>query len=257
MYPISLHAFRDLPWSVKFGKTVILRSVDCRKNTQQSGICTLCAKLLRNPIIKGILERNDRGSQPWTSYAYLTMQDMHALLHKKSKQINDLKLLGLNLGCTLMVRATHLAEHSRFVLAVSRGDVPRLSSIVANCIKHGDSIFTATEKIYRALTGAFRNHSYTEIAHQQLYLFLQLGGPAAAELAHRCLGLPSINATKRHIATVPLVASPKAPTMDEMLRNLDVGFPTPFTPPADGTLGPGFQIMVDEIKVEGRMRWDP
>jgi hypothetical protein len=156
-----------------------------------------------------------------------------------------------------MVRATHLAEHSRFVLAVSRGDVPRLSSIVADCIKHGDSIFTATEKIYRASTGAFRNHSYTEIAHQQLYLFLQLGGPAAAELAHRCLGLPSINATKRHIATVPLVASPKALTMHEMLRNLDVGFPTPFTPPADGTLGPGFQIMVDEIKVEGRMRWDP
>ncbi|KAJ7842124.1 hypothetical protein B0H14DRAFT_3692846 [Mycena olivaceomarginata] len=150
-----------------------------------------------------------------------------------------------------MVRATHLAEHSRFVL------VPRLSSIVANCIKHGDSIFTATEKIYRASTGAFRDRSYTEIAHQQLYLFLQLGGPAAAELAHRCLGLPSINATKRHIATVPLVASPKAPTMDEMLRNLDVGFPTPFAPPADGTLGPGFQIMVDEIKVEGRMRWDP
>jgi hypothetical protein len=62
MYPISLHAFRDLPWTVEFGKTVILRSVDCRQNTQQSGICTPCAKLLRNPIIKGILERNDRGS---------------------------------------------------------------------------------------------------------------------------------------------------------------------------------------------------
>jgi hypothetical protein len=44
--------------------------------------------------------------------------------------------------------------------------------------------------------------------------------------------------------------------MEEMCRNLDIGFPTLLPPPSDGTLGPGFQIMVDEIKVEGRMRWD-
>ncbi|KAJ7908012.1 hypothetical protein B0H13DRAFT_2662175 [Mycena leptocephala] len=45
--------------------------------------------------------------------------------------------------------------------------------------------------------------------------------------------------------------------MQEMLHNLDTAFPIPHPPPSDGSVGPGFQIMIDEIKVEGRMRWDP
>jgi hypothetical protein len=45
--------------------------------------------------------------------------------------------------------------------------------------------------------------------------------------------------------------------LEEMQHNLDVTFPTPLLPPSDGSIGPGFQIMVDKIKVEGRMCWDP
>ncbi|KAJ7809128.1 hypothetical protein B0H14DRAFT_2267356, partial [Mycena olivaceomarginata] len=98
---------------------------------------------------------------PSTPYKLLTMGDAHTLLRRKNKQINDLKLRGLNLTRTLMVRATHLEEHSRFMLAVSQGNVPRVASIVANCLKHGDSVFTAVEKIYRAAAGAFHDQSYT------------------------------------------------------------------------------------------------
>jgi hypothetical protein len=188
---------------------------------------------------------------------YLMMGDVIALLHQKNEKINKLKLFGLNIARTLTVHATHLDKHSRFVMAVSKGDVPRVGSIVTNSMKHGDSIFATTEKVYRASVGAFHDRSYSRIAHQQLYLFLQLGSRTAAELAHCTLGLPSINATKHHIATSPLVVSPKNPTMDEMLQNLDIAFPTAFLLPPDGTLGPGFQIMVDKIKVEGRMRWEP
>ncbi|KAJ7882900.1 hypothetical protein B0H13DRAFT_2538947, partial [Mycena leptocephala] len=54
-----------------------------------------------------------------------------------------------------------------------------------------------------------------------------------------------------------LKTSPRTPTMQEMLHNLDTAFPIPHPPPSDGSVGPGFQIMIDEIKVEGRMRWDP
>jgi hypothetical protein len=124
-------------------------------------------------------------------------------------------------------------------------------------MKNGASIFTTLEKISRATDGNFNPKSYTHADHQLLYLLLRLGGHAAAELGHRCLGLPSISAAKGHVATVPLVVSPRAPTPEEMQHNLEVSFPTPFPPPPDGSIGPGFQIMVDEIKVEGRMRWDP
>ncbi|KAJ6595414.1 hypothetical protein B0H10DRAFT_2329073, partial [Mycena sp. CBHHK59/15] len=234
---------------------IILRSDNCSGHAQLSGVCTPCEKLLRNQTIKGMIERNADGFRPSTTYSHLTMREVQTLLRKKNKQINSLKLHALNLGRILLVRARHPEGHSRFLLAVSQGNIPRLHSIVANCLKRGDSIFVAAEKLYRASSGPFHDQSYTRSDHQQLYLFLQLGGPAAAELAHRCLGLPSINTAKRHIATVPLAASPKSQTMDEMLRNLDAGFPTPHPPPADGSLGPGYQIMVDEIKVEGRSRW--
>ncbi|KAJ6609745.1 hypothetical protein B0H10DRAFT_1812907, partial [Mycena sp. CBHHK59/15] len=162
-----------------------------------------------------------------TPFAYLTMGDMQKQLKLKNTQINNLKLTGLNLSRTLLVRARHLDGHSRFVLAVSKGDIPRIHSITSNHFENGGSIFSLMEKLGRAVNHAFQDQSYTLADHQRLYLFLKLGGTAAAELAHRTMGLPSINAAKRHIASVPLIASPKGPTMDEMTHNLKVSYPSP------------------------------
>ncbi|KAJ7920353.1 hypothetical protein B0H13DRAFT_1867697 [Mycena leptocephala] len=201
-YPLAVHAHQELPWSVEFGRKLIIRSDHC---------------------VKGIIVRNEDGNNPGTTFAYLTMGDTQSLLRKKNSQIHSLKLAGLTLSQTLLVRATHLAAHSHLMIAVSRGDVPRIHSIVARCRKNGDSISTCVEKIGR----------------------------------RRCFGLPAISTAKRHVATVPLKTSPRAPSMQEMLQNLDTAFHIPHPPPSDGSVGPGFQIMIDDIKVEGRMRWDP
>ena len=101
--------------------------------------------------------------------------------------------------------------------------------------------------------------SYEECDYQQLFLFHKLGGVTVAELAHRAFGLPSIETTRRHIVTKPLIASPKMPTFPEMLDNLNHAFPTPSGSRSDlETHQPmlGIQIMVDELKLETRMRWD-
>ncbi|KAJ7663774.1 hypothetical protein DFH06DRAFT_1324291 [Mycena polygramma] len=256
-YPLALNAERDLPWGVEFGQKLIVRSHGCKRHSQASGVCFPCGKLLRNGVIKGIIERNAHGVHPNTPFTYLTADETLSRLRDKNEQINALKLAGLTLSQTLLVRATHLAAHSRLQLAVGRGDVPRIHSIVANCRKNGDSIFTCIDKIGRAATGSFSNQSCTHDEHQLLYLLLKLGGHAVAEIGHRCFGLPSITTAKRHIATTPLISSPRAPTMQEMCHNLDTAFPVPHPAPSDGSRGPGFQIMIDEIKVEGRMRWDP
>ncbi|KAJ7601800.1 hypothetical protein DFH06DRAFT_1024845 [Mycena polygramma] len=256
-YPLALNAERDLPWGVEFGQKLIVRSHGCKRHSQASGVCFPCGKLLRNGVIKGIIERNAHGVHPNTPFTYLTADETLSRLRDKNEQINALKLAGLTLSQTLLVRATHLAAHSRLQLAVGRGDVPRIHSIVANCRKNGDSIFTCIDKIGRAATGSFSNQSYTHDEHQLLYLLLKLGGHAVAEIGHRCFGLPSITTAKRHIATTPLISSPRAPTMQEMCHNLDTAFPVPHPAPSDGSRGPGFLIMIDEIKVEGRMRWDP
>jgi hypothetical protein len=85
-------------------------------------------------------------------------------------------------------------------------------------------------------------------------LFHKLGGVAVAEIAHRAFGLPSIKATQRRINTEPLIASPKMPTVTEMLQNLDHAFPQ--SPQAFVGRKGGFQLMADEIKLETRMGWD-
>ncbi|KAJ7276899.1 hypothetical protein C8J57DRAFT_1584321 [Mycena rebaudengoi] len=256
-YPIGIHATRQLPWAVEFGAALVVRSNDCQRHTLLSGVCSPCQLLLRQPLIKGLLDRNEHGSHVNTPFAYLTMGETQALLSKKNAQINNLKLIGLNLSRTLLVRARHLDVHSRFVHAVSQGNLPRIHSVINNSIAHGDSIFAINDRVDRAAIGALKDQSYSHAEYQKLYLLLKLGGQAAADLAHRTMGLPSINATKRHIGSASLLASPKGPTMDEMIHNLEVAYPTTFPAPPDGARGPGFQIMIDDIKVEGRMRWYP
>ncbi|KAJ6459302.1 hypothetical protein C8R45DRAFT_942329 [Mycena sanguinolenta] len=255
-YPLALHAQRERLWSVEFGPKLVIRSFACKRHLETSAICPPCKKLVHNRIIKKLLERNEDGLKPGTTFAYLTVDNMQTLLRKKNEQINSLKLFGLTLSQTLLVRATHLEGYSRLRIAVARNDVPRIHTIIANDLKNGASLFASLDKVSRATEGNFNPKSYARAEHQLSYLLWQLGGRAAAELGQRCLGLPSIPSVKRHIATTPLVVSPKAPAKDEMQHNLSISYPTPNPSPPDRSIGPGFQIMVDELKVEGRMRWD-
>ncbi|KAF7360931.1 hypothetical protein MSAN_01123100 [Mycena sanguinolenta] len=239
-YPLALHTHRELPWSVEFGPKLIIRSYECKRALEASSICAPCKKLLRHPTIKNLLERNEDGPKPGTTFAYLTVGNMQTLLRKKNDQINGLKLSGLTLSQTLLVRATHLEAYSRLRIAVARNDVPRIHTIIANDLKNGASLFASLEKVGRATEGNFNPKSYVRSEHQLSYLLWQLGGRAAAELGHRCLGLPSIPTVKRHIATTPLVVSPKAPVKDEMQHNLRISYPTPFASSSDHSIGPGF-----------------
>ncbi|KAK6977813.1 hypothetical protein R3P38DRAFT_2809893 [Favolaschia claudopus] len=253
-YALGIHAERSLPWNVEFGSKLVVRSHECK--VISTDVCYPCQRLLRHPVITRMLERNEDGIHPNTPFAYLTIDDTQNLLHKKNAQINGLKLAGLSLGRTLLRRATHLEAYSRLRIAISRNDVPRIHAIVGNDLKHGASIFKTLGNIGHASDKNYHPKSYSHAEHQLLYLLLQLGGHAAADLGHRCLGLPSINATKRHIATKPLTVSPRSPLMKEMRHNLEVCYPVPAQQRPDGLSGPGFQIMIDELKVEGRMRWD-
>ncbi|KAJ7776662.1 hypothetical protein B0H14DRAFT_2631673 [Mycena olivaceomarginata] len=86
-YPLGIHADRQLPWGVEFGTAVILRATDCKAHAQQSGVCAQCAKILRHPIIKGLLDRfENTGPRPNTPYKLLTMSDAHTLLRRKNNK---------------------------------------------------------------------------------------------------------------------------------------------------------------------------
>jgi hypothetical protein len=180
--------------------------------------------------------------------------DVIKLLHQKNAQINQLKLSALNMARSLLSRASHLDAHKRFLMAIGEGNVKGIHRLVAVSRKAGESIYTILDKCNRAVRDLYHPKSYEERQFQQLFLLHKLGGVAVAEIAHRALGLPSIEATRRRINTQPLVASPKMPTDPEMMQNLEHAFPHDQAP---ATRKGGFQLMADELKLECRMRWDP
>jgi hypothetical protein len=179
------------------------------------------------------------------------------LLRSKNRQINALKLDWLNLERSLLVRARHLEAFKRFLFAVAKGDIPRLHSLVDTMLQDGASIFAILEKIGMASRQVYSPKNYADADYKQLFLFHKLGGQAVAELAHRTQGLPSIDATRRHIRTQPLHASPKMPTTSEMSANLDISYPPSLAfPTIPSICRIGFQLMADEIKIKSRLRWD-
>ena len=140
---------------------------------------------------------------------------------------------------------------------MSEGNVPHLHTLVSISCKAGDSINAILEKIDKAARDAYHPLSYKDQDYQQVFLFHKLGGVTVAKLAHWIFGLPSIDTTRHHIITCPLTASPKFPTLKEMLQNLRVTFSSdavPADPQDDGIYG--IQIMIDELKLKTRMRWD-
>lgn len=182
------------------------------------------------------------------------MANLADVLSQKNAYINQLKLSSLNMARSLLSRASHLDAHKRFLVAVGEGNIKGIHRLVSVSRKAGESIYTILDKCSRAVQNVYHPKSYQEREFQQLFLFHKLGGVAVAEIAHRAFGLPSIEATRHCINTKPLVASPKMPTITEMIQNLDHTFPQS-SRTSIGWKG-GFQLMADELKLETRMRWD-
>ena len=111
------------------------------------------------------------------------------------------------------VRNRHLAAWKRLSMAIGREDIPRIRSLMATQHRAGASIFTMLEKIDQAARRVYYSpRSYQITDFQRSYLIYKLGGRAAANITHKSLGIPSIDATKRHIVTAPLQSSSGFPT---------------------------------------------
>jgi len=104
----------------------------------------------------------------------------------------------------------------------------------------------------RAQKGLYKPKNFTEEEMSRGLLFLRLGGARVASLAHQSLGGPAVSTLRRGSALVPLSPSVGTPSKDEIQRNLQVAFKG-----SHGEVGCGYVLMIDEIKVEERLRWDP
>lgn len=209
----------------------------------------------------GIRHRALDGVDESTPWSFLSAEQMVSSLQKKTLIINRLKLQSLNAARKIGMRNRHLAAWKRLSMAIGREDIPRIQSLMATQHRAGASVFTILEKIDQAARRAYSPRGYQIADFQRAFLIYKLGGRAAANIAHKALGTPSIDATKRHIITAPLQSSSGFPTVTELKSNLAICYP-PRLLVQDVGLNEtqriqGMTMAVDEMKVQERLRWDP
>ena len=207
----------------------------------------------------GIRHRALDGADQNTPWSFLSAGQMVSSLRQKTLIINRLKLQALNAARKIGIRNRHLAAWKRLSMAIGREDIPRIRSLMATQQRAGASVFTILEKIDQAARRAYTPLGYEIADFQRAFLIYKLGGRAAANIAHKALGTPSIDAMKRHIMTAPLQSSSGFPTVGELESNLSICYPPH---PQDISLGKpqrvqGMTMAVDELKVQERLRWDP
>ena len=100
--------------------------------------------------------------------------------------------------------------------------------------------------------GLYKPKNFTEEEMSCGLLFLRLGGARVASLTHQALGSPGLSTLHCGSAVIPLSPLAGIPSRVEIQRNLQAAFKT-----SHGDNGCGYVLMIDEIKVEEWMRWDP
>ncbi|KIJ50341.1 hypothetical protein M422DRAFT_159891 [Sphaerobolus stellatus SS14] len=170
------------------------------------------------------------------------------------QQTNELRLNALNIGRKLASRTTALEQHKRFLLHIGSGKIERLYSLVSVALKNGYGIGGIMNNAVKAVRGLYAPHSYDEETYRVATLLWRWGGARAAQIAHKVLHLPSIRSLQNHSEIPIMRISPSYPRMDEVLFNLSAMYqkeklanPSPVF---------GFCLMVDEIAVENRLRYD-
>jgi hypothetical protein len=80
-----------------------------------------------------------------------------------------------------------------------------------------------------------------------------------ANIMHKALGTPSIDAMKHHIMTAALQFSSGFPTVTELESNLSTCYPPCLQDICsdEPQMVQGMMMAVDELKVQEHLRWDP
>ncbi|KAJ6456747.1 hypothetical protein C8R45DRAFT_844729, partial [Mycena sanguinolenta] len=142
-----------------------------------------------------------------------------------------------------------------FVMAVASGRVERVAQLVQACLNNGVGIHGIVERYQRACREVYNPKGFTEDDKMLGLLILRLGGARLAGIVHRAKGLPGLTTLRENTIIRPLRASVAMPTIKEIEENIEgcaAGEPESTGPPVILHR----VLMLDEIAVEKRLRWD-
>ena len=187
-----------------------------------------------------------------------------ALARQKNDQLNQLQLSKFNDSRKLMVKAGALDDHKQWILAIASGRVDHVASLVQVGLKHRAGIKALVQQYEHAADKLYQPKGYSNEDIMRSIVLLRLGGAHVAEFTHHSLSLPSLTTIWRNMILQTLVVSPSTPTVAEVEANIRSCYSlgpsessTPDPLPNSESLGVTHQIvMLDELAVEKRIRWD-
>ncbi|EIW75146.1 hypothetical protein CONPUDRAFT_66200, partial [Coniophora puteana RWD-64-598 SS2] len=262
VYPFALHTRMVLPWSVHTeGRRIWLTASKCTGRTKVAAACAPCSELGNNGQLVSIVKRMKDGVHENTPHIYQPISGLHSIIRTKTFQVQALRLGRVNLSKSLARKSSALDDHKRFLLAIADSDFSRVQDLIQVCIKNGMSVQKMAEQLDKATRGLYSPKSFSTAEKKLCVLILRLAGPRVLSIYHKATGAPATSTIQRCSVNPPLRVSAGFPSIDEVSYNVKNSF-------AEGTLGLtddsassadqvyGYSLMIDEIKVEGRPRWD-
>ncbi|KAJ7576653.1 hypothetical protein C8J56DRAFT_799841 [Mycena floridula] len=261
-YPFHLHAAKDLPYTVdqitRGGEEITFRAISCRK-TVRAGLatCQNCLDIEKGGYLPGILTRFHSGIHESTPLMYLGGQALMEVVRRKDRQMLSLRLGKLNTAKKLQGVVKAMDTSKRLIVAISSGKVQHPDLLLRVGLRHNRGIRGLLGLYLKAAEGVYKPRNTSEVALMQGLLLWRLGGIRVAELAHRALGLPSMTTLRANSKMMPLLASYATPQLAEIIENIEACLSSGLREVLDALDGPIHQVlMVDEVAVEKRLRWD-
>ncbi|KAJ2922530.1 hypothetical protein H1R20_g14566, partial [Candolleomyces eurysporus] len=257
IYPFALHATLNLPWEYSWqGGMMRLFSRACQAPAKGENVCRACQDLESNTVLEGIQQRMEEGTHENSAFAYHGFGSLIEVLHRKNEQITHLRFKGLNDARKILVRARALSDHKRFAVAVASGDVKRIDRVVYVAMKQGRGILGVLDQLKAASEETYKVKSFTEKETYLATLLWRLGGNRIGSIAHRALGLPSVNTLRNSTHLIPISPSAGYPTAEDVKKNANaalegIGHLVKAQPNIRHAV-----LMFDEIAIEKRVRWD-
>ncbi|EIW78681.1 hypothetical protein CONPUDRAFT_60510, partial [Coniophora puteana RWD-64-598 SS2] len=201
-----------------------------------------------------------------TPHQYQPVEGLLDIIAEKSEIIRILRNNKANLTRKLATKATATDDLKKLVMAAAHSGVDRVDALMRVGLKNGMSARAMLGLVGKAATNLYKPKGFTAEELARSVLLLKVAGPRAVEILQRSTGAPSLSTTRRVALSCPFQVSAGVPTKEEICENvsntlghgkrwalteeLKGSAPDPF---ADVS---GYVLMFDEIKTEGRLRWD-
>ncbi|KAJ7814764.1 hypothetical protein B0H14DRAFT_3746965 [Mycena olivaceomarginata] len=256
-YSLLLHDKWNLPWDYGVRRGVVyLTAHTCTKESRPGQKnCAPCANLSKSSILKGMISRSEEGVHENAHLMYHPPAALVEIVRKKNTLIQNLRLGLLTSSRNLLTQTGTLSDYKRFVVAIGSGKVQRVDRVVRACIKQKRGIRGMIETFVRAQKGLY-NPAKSEEDDMIGVAVLKLAGVRVAEIVHRALGLPGVTTLRNRMITPPLTASPGAPEVQEIEKNIEACF-AGIMEALTSKKVVHLIVMIDEIALEKRIRWDP